>query len=131
MATVVEHKPGNVMVGVLDKNVQLHEWLQSVTFKDVFDTLHTVFAHKDGPFQTAEEIVQAFYDGTLHTFKSHEAAAQYARDNTGTDPHEIAGNRAFAERLDKLTSGGEQPAGEQSRQQDAGPDEQSGNEGRL
>lgn len=82
---VLEHKLENVTIGVIDKNPQLKAELASVTFKDVFDAIHTVYHHKDGPFQTAEEVVAAFFDGTLHTFDSHEAAASFEKDRGNTE----------------------------------------------
>lgn len=94
MATIIEHKPHNVTIGVLDKTMQLYEDLQSVTFADVLGTLHTVFAHTEGPFQTPEDIVKAFEQGILHTAKSHEAAAALATDR---------GDTALAARLSKVT----------------------------
>lgn len=85
MGTVVDTKPSNVTVGVIDKNVQTHENLKSVTFADIFGTLHTVFAHKDGPFKTAEDVVSAFEQGILHTFDTHEAAIEHWAAQQGND----------------------------------------------
>jgi hypothetical protein len=104
MPAIVEHRPHNVTIGVMDKSLKLYEELQSVTFADVFGTLHTVFAHVNGPFTTPEEIVRAFFDGVLHTHESHAAAAQLARDKGETD---------FANKLDKL-GGTDTPPGGQS-----------------
>lgn len=83
MGTVVDSKPHNVTVGVLDKNLQTHENLKSVTFADVLGTLHTVFAHKDGPFRTNEDVVKAFERGVLHTFDTHENAILHWVDQEG------------------------------------------------
>lgn len=90
---VLEHKLENVTLGVIDKNPELKTELGSVTFKDLFDGIHTVNYHKDGPFKDAEAVITAFYDGVLHTFDSHEAAASYERDR---------GNHEIAEKLGAL-----------------------------
>ena len=95
MGTVVDTKPNNVTVGVIDKNVQTHENLASVTFADIFGTLHTVFANKDGPFKTPEDIVKAAEAGILHTFDSHEAAIEHWAAQ--------AGNEAFVAALKEQT----------------------------
>lgn len=94
MGVIVEHKQENVTLGVTDKDLRIAPELTQTTFTDVFGTLHTVFAHRDGPFKTAEEIVAAFENGTLHTFETHEKAAAFERDR---------GNREFAAKLDSLT----------------------------
>jgi hypothetical protein len=85
MAKIVDTKPHNVTVGVIDKNVVTHENLKSVTFADVFGTLHTVFAHVNGPFRTPEDVVSAFESGILHTFDSHEAAIEAWADREGNE----------------------------------------------
>jgi hypothetical protein len=105
MPTIVEHKPHNVTIGVLDKSLKLFEDLQSVTFRDIFGTPHTVYAHVNGPFQTAEQIVAAHADGILHTLESHEAAAALARDK---------GEHEFADRLDALAKRAEPAGGTQN-----------------
>lgn len=94
MSKIVAVKPHNVSLGVLDKDVQLHEDLQSVTFLDHNGTAHTVLAKVDGPFESPEAIVQAFEDGTLHTFKSHQEAADHYALYEGNEP--------FVERLREL-----------------------------
>lgn len=85
MGQVIAEKPNNVTVGVIDKNVQTHENLKSVTFADIFGTLHTVFAHVNGPFHTPADVVSAFESGILHTFDSHEAAIEHWADKEGND----------------------------------------------
>lgn len=64
---ITEHKTTGVTLGVLDKGIELMEDLVSVTFYDYNNTPHTVFAHRDGPFKTPEDIVSAWYQHTLHT----------------------------------------------------------------
>ena len=93
MATIVEHKPHNVTLGVLDKNLRLHEDLQSVTYQDHNGTAHTVYAHVNGPFGDAEAIIAAHQSGILHTFESHDAALAHWADQGDTD---------FVERLEKV-----------------------------
>lgn len=83
----------NVTLGVIDKNPQLKAELHGVTFSDVFGGIHTVFAHKDGPFANPDDVIKAFEDGVLHTFESHEQAAQFERDR---------GNHETADKLDAL-----------------------------
>lgn len=85
MATILDTKDNNVTEGVIDKNVQTHEKLKSVTFRDIFGTVHTVFAHADGPFRTPEDVVNAFEKGILHTFETHQAAVEHwaAREGNG------------------------------------------------
>jgi hypothetical protein len=85
MGKVVATKPNNVTEGVIDKTVQTHENMKSVTFADVFGTLHTVFAHTEGPFKTPEDVVRAFENGTLHVFDSHEAAIEHWSDRAGNE----------------------------------------------
>lgn len=68
---ILNVKDNAVTVGVLDKNVNAYPELREVTYVGDDGTPHTVFAHKDGPFQSAEEIVQAHRDGTLHTEAEH------------------------------------------------------------
>lgn len=84
---VLEHKLENVTLGVIDKNPELKTELGSVTFKDMFDSIHTVNYHKNGPFKDVEAVIDAFYNGVLHTFETHEAAASYEKDRGN---HEIA-----------------------------------------
>lgn len=83
MSTIVDTRKANVTVGVMDKNLVTHEHLKSVTFRDVFGTLHTVFAHVDGPFRTPEDVVNAFERGILHVFDSHENAIAHWADQEG------------------------------------------------
>lgn len=94
MSRIIAHKTDAVTLGVIDKNLAVHEDLQQVTFDDIHGTRHTVHAHKDGPFGSPEDIVAAFYDGTLHVFKDHETAAAYEQD---------LGNHEVAERLRELS----------------------------
>jgi hypothetical protein len=97
MGVVVAHKPHNATIGVIDKNVQTHEDLQAVTYKDIFGTLHTVFAHINGPFSTPDDIVKAAEDGILHTFETNKAAAEHWALH--------AGNEEFVARLKELDGG--------------------------
>jgi hypothetical protein len=92
MPEIIEHKPHNITIGVLDKSVQLHEDLQSVTYADRNGTYHTVHAHVNGPFGSPEDIVAAAENGTLHTFESHDAALAYWADH---------GDPEYVERLQK------------------------------
>lgn len=88
MAKIIEHKDAAVTLGVLDRTLDVHPDLQQVTFDDVFGTRHTVHAHRDGPFGSPDDIVQAWSEGTLHPHESHEAAVKYAEqhgDTAGAD----------------------------------------------
>lgn len=76
MARILDTKTDGVTIGVLDKNVQFHPDLTAVTFADDAGTVHTVYAHKDGPFSSPEQIVEAWHDGTLHTGKGDDAPVQ-------------------------------------------------------
>lgn len=67
MARILSVKDSAVTVGVLDKDVHVEPDLIEVTYADHNGTPHTVFAHRNGPFETPDEIVQAHIDGTLHT----------------------------------------------------------------
>ena len=80
MSRIIAHKKSHVVLGVLDRDAQVLEDRQSVTFADHNGTAHTVFAHVNGPFTTPEDIVKAHAEGVLHTFKSHDAAASFFRD---------------------------------------------------
>lgn len=70
---ILNVKQGGVTRGVLDKGVQLLEHLTEVTFEDYLGTPHTVFAHSNGPFQTAEEIADAWLDHSLHDAENDPA----------------------------------------------------------
>lgn len=96
---IVTHNEDYVTLGVVDRSLQVHPELQSVTFTDHNGTAHTVHAHKQGPFTTPDAIVQAWDDGVLHAFESHKLAASFERDR---------GNKTVAERLDAL-AGGDNP----------------------
>lgn len=95
MARIVEVSELPITLGVTDKNLAVHPELRSVTYQDVFGTLHTVMHHVDGPFTSPEDVVSAHEDGTLHTFKTHDEAVAFARDR---------GDRQLADRLTALTS---------------------------
>lgn len=92
MSKVVAVKPHNITLGVLDKTVQLFEDLGSVTFTDHNGTAHTVNTHVDGPFKTPEDVISAFENGVLHTFKSHDAALAHWTDQ---------GDHEFVKRLEQ------------------------------
>lgn len=96
MTRIVDTKTNAVTLGVMDKNLQVHEELGQVTFDDVFGTRHTVQYHQEGPFGSPEDVVQAHQDGILHPFKDHETAAAYEQDR---------GNHEVAERLRSLSGG--------------------------
>lgn len=55
-----------VTIGVLDKDVSHEPDLIEVTYLDDNNVPHTVFGHRNGPFNTPEAIVAAHQDGTLH-----------------------------------------------------------------
>lgn len=92
MARITSVSEVPITLGVTDKNLAVHPELRSVTFADIFGTLHTVHYHVDGPFTTPEDVVAAHEDGTLHAHKTHEEAIAFARDR---------GDRAFADRLEE------------------------------
>jgi hypothetical protein len=83
MSTILEHRTSNVTTGVIDKNVIAHDNLVSVTFLDKNDTAHTVFAHKEGPFQTAEDIVRGWETGILHVYATHQDAINHWVEREG------------------------------------------------
>ena len=87
MGEVIATKPHNVTTGVIDKSVQTHEDMQSVTFTDRNGTPRTVFAHVNGPFGSPEDIVKAAEDGILHVFESHEAAIEHWSQHTGNEEY--------------------------------------------
>ena len=93
MTRILDTMDSHVTLGVLDKDAHVVEHLKSVTFLDDSGTAHTVFAHVDGPFRTAEEMVTAWLDGYLHTQESHDIAARVAEDRD---------DREFANTLRKL-----------------------------
>lgn len=105
MAKIIEHKEAAVTLGVLDRTLDVHPDLQQVTFEDVLGTRHTVHAHREGPFKSPEDIVQAWHDGVLHAHESHEAAVKYAEEHNDT---------VGADRLRELI-GHDQPQGEQAQ----------------
>jgi hypothetical protein len=96
MSKVIATKANNVTEGVIDKALNTHEHLKSVTYADIFGTLHTVFAHNQGPFRSAEDVVKAAEDGVLHVFDSHKAAIEHWTDQ--------AGNEALVASLQELDS---------------------------
>lgn len=63
---ILNVKDTAVTRGVLDKSVDVCHDLVEVTYVDDSNTPHTVFAHKEGPFDTPESIVEAHRNGTLH-----------------------------------------------------------------
>jgi len=85
MSKVISVKPHNASIGVIDKEVKIHEDLKEITFGDVFGTFHTVFAHIDGPFKTPEDVVKEFEDGVLHVFESHKAALEHWAGQAGNE----------------------------------------------
>lgn len=101
MTTVLKHQTEGVTLGVTDKDLRLVAELQSVTFRDIFGGMHTVFAHKSGPFTSVRDILTAFEDGVLHTHESHDAAIQHAQ---------MHGDTGMAERLQALTQQSDQSA---------------------
>lgn len=107
MGTIVAHKPHNATIGVIDKNVETHEDLQAVTYRDVHGTDHTVYAHVNGPFGSPEDIVKAAEAGVLHVFETHEAAAEHWALR--------AGNEDFVKLLQSLDGGKQQDESQQGR----------------
>lgn len=85
MTKIVAHNADYVTLGVLDRTLQLHPELQSVTFTDQNGTAHTVNAHKEGPFTSPEDIVKAWEGGVLHVFESHKQAAAFETDRGNHD----------------------------------------------
>lgn len=94
MPRIVSHNDDYVSLGVIDKNPQLRQDLHSVTYADVFGTLHTVYAHKGGPFQSVDDVVKAHEDGVLHPFESHDQAISFHKDR---------GDTQAVERLESVT----------------------------
>ena len=90
---VLAHTTEGVTLGVVDKNLAFHHDLQAITFEDIFGAIHTVYSHKEGPFQAVEDVLKAFQDGTLHTFPDHDQAIAFS---------EQRGDKATAERLRAL-----------------------------
>lgn len=68
---ILHTKDDSVTRGVLDKDVHVEHDLREVTYVDHNGTPHTVFAHREGPFQTPESIVEAHQNGTLHTHREN------------------------------------------------------------
>lgn len=65
---LIDHvKNEGVTLGVIGRDVAAVAELVEVTFRDFDGVVHTVYAHKEGPWKTAEEIAQAWYRGELHT----------------------------------------------------------------
>ena len=85
MTRIIGTQDSHVTLGVLDKDAHVVEHLKSVTFLDDNGTAHTVFAHVNGPFHGAEDIVEAWLSGCLHTYQSHALAAQVAADSGDTE----------------------------------------------
>lgn len=77
MARITATNDEYVTLGVTDKDLRPHTDLRSVTFTDHNGTPHTVHAHKDGPFGTPDEIVNAWEQGALHPFADHDTAIAY------------------------------------------------------
>lgn len=77
MTKVLAERTTNITTGVIDKAIKSHDSLRQVTFLDKNDTAHTVYAHQDGPFKTAEDIVRGWEEGLLHVFDSHHAAIEH------------------------------------------------------
>ena len=71
---VLSTRNTGVARGVFDKDLQVAADLVEVTFADYLGIPHTVYAHAQGPFKTAEAIVQAWYEGTLHDRPAEPAA---------------------------------------------------------
>src|SRR5262249_23765329 len=80
MPKIIDSKSGTVTLGVVDKNLEIQPHLRQVTFEHRHDTPQTVFAHVNGPFTTAEDIVKAAVDGYLHPFESHDEAIAYYKE---------------------------------------------------
>lgn len=66
MARILSTKDRGVTVGVVDKGLRLAEDYREVTFEDFQGTPHTVYAHVNGPWQSPEDIVAAWYAHELH-----------------------------------------------------------------
>lgn len=84
---ILNVKDAGVTRGVVNDSLKLEPNLREVTFLDFGGVPHTVFAHTDGPFKTPEDIVQAWYDGTLHD----EPAEETADDDREREP-QVDGN---------------------------------------
>lgn len=85
---IISHVTEGVTLGVTDKSLQFFHDLQSVTFADVFGAIHSVYSHKEGPFQAVEDIIAAHHNGTLHPFATHDEAIAFSRqrgDNVTAD----------------------------------------------
>ena len=80
---ILNVKDDAVTQGVLDKNVGVHPHLTEVTYVDDNGTPHTVFAHKEGPFGSPEEIAQAHRDGTLHDQPQEQEQPEQAAPPAG------------------------------------------------
>lgn len=66
MARILNVKDQGVTQGVIGRDLTVEQHLVEVTFEDAQGIIHTVTAHKDGPWKTAEEIVEAWGNHTLH-----------------------------------------------------------------
>lgn len=55
-----------VTQGVIGRDVTVEPELREVTFVDYNGVPHTVYAHKEGPFETPDDIMAAYYSGELH-----------------------------------------------------------------
>ena len=85
MPRIVNTQTDGVALGVIDKNPTFHPELVGVTFEDDAGTPHTVYAHREGPFQSPEDIVKAWQNGTLHTDKeSHDTPGGEQTSGTQT-----------------------------------------------
>lgn len=79
MARILNVKNAGVTLGVHDKDLVLAQDLIEVTFEDSIGVPHTVYAHRDGPFRTPEDVVHAWEQHELHIEPEHvEKSAQPA-----------------------------------------------------
>jgi hypothetical protein len=85
MSRILATKNEGVTLGAMGADFQLVADLVEVTFLDILGAVHTVHAHKNGPFQGAENIVKAWEDGILHPHESTpQAVAPAAAATPGT-----------------------------------------------
>lgn len=77
MATrILNVKDSGVTRGVISRDAEIVADLVEVTFEDALGIPHTVFAHKNGPFQDAEAIIKAWEQHELHDRPSEQPAQE-------------------------------------------------------
>lgn len=83
---ILNVKDDAVTRGVLDKDLHTVGHVVEVTYEDVLGVPHTVYAHKDGPFKSPEDIANAHAEGRLHENAADDDSEQErgADDRGGT-----------------------------------------------